>query len=130
MLTVQDLAFDDNRAQQPVSLPGQLLATAENSPVLVKYAALLAGLMVVLAFGVRPALRRANTAVKETARAPVKALTGGAVTAAQTVLKTPEPVEIDPERARSQEIFEQVSAHLKREPTQSSRLLQSWIHSD
>jgi len=130
MLTVQDLAFDDNRAQQPVSLPGQLLATAENSPVLVKYAALLAGLMVVLAFGVRPALRRANAAVKDSARAPVKALTGGTVAAAQTALKTPEPVELDPERARSQEIFEQVSAHLKREPTQSSRLLQSWIHSD
>ncbi|MDR3751737.1 MAG: flagellar basal-body MS-ring/collar protein FliF [Terracidiphilus sp.] len=130
MLTVQDLAFDDNRAQPPVSLPGQLLATAENSPVLVKYAALLAGLMVVLAFGVRPALRRANAAVKDTARAPVKELSGGAVAAAQTVLKPPEPVEVDPERARSQEIFEQVSAHLKREPTQSSRLLQSWIHSD
>jgi flagellar M-ring protein FliF len=130
MLTVQDLAFDDNRAQLPVSLPGQLLATAENSPVLVKYAALLAGLMVVLAFGVRPALRRANAAVKESARAPVKALTGGTVAAAQTVLKPPEPVELDPERVRSQEIFEQVSAHLKREPTQSSRLLQSWIHSD
>jgi flagellar M-ring protein FliF len=37
---------------------------------------------------------------------------------------------MDPERLRVQEIFEQVSGHLKREPTQSSRLLQSWIHSD
>jgi len=37
---------------------------------------------------------------------------------------------VDPERQRSQEIFEQVTSHLKREPTQSSRLLQSWIHSD
>jgi flagellar M-ring protein FliF len=45
-------------------------------------------------------------------------------------LRTPEPVEVDPERLRSQEIFEQVTGHLKREPTQSSRLLQSWIHSD
>ena len=56
MLTVEDLAFDDNRAQPAASLPGQLLATAENSPVLVKYVALLVGLLVVLAFGVRPAL--------------------------------------------------------------------------
>jgi flagellar M-ring protein FliF len=29
-----------------------------------------------------------------------------------------------------QEIFEQVTGHLKREPAQSSRLLQSWIHSE
>jgi flagellar M-ring protein FliF len=42
----------------------------------------------------------------------------------------PEPVELDPERIRAAEIFDQVSGHLKREPTQSSRLLQSWIHSD
>jgi flagellar M-ring protein FliF len=45
-------------------------------------------------------------------------------------LKPPEPADVDPERARAQEIFEQVAGHLKREPTQSSRLLQSWIHSD
>jgi flagellar M-ring protein FliF len=39
-------------------------------------------------------------------------------------------MEMDPERLRAQGVFEQVAAHLKREPTQSSRLLQSWIHSD
>ena len=43
--------------------PSQLLATAEGSPVLIKYAALLAGLLVVVAFGVRPALRHARLAL-------------------------------------------------------------------
>ncbi|HEY1902635.1 MAG TPA: flagellar basal-body MS-ring/collar protein FliF [Terracidiphilus sp.] len=124
MLTVQDLAFEDNRTAQPISLPGQMLATAENSPVLVKYAALLAGLLVVLAFGVRPALRRAAL------QPAAKELTAGAAAVAQPVLKPPEPAELDPERIRAQEIFDQVSGHLKREPSQSSRLLQSWIHSD
>ncbi|MGB6687596.1 MAG: hypothetical protein WBE76_07115, partial [Terracidiphilus sp.] len=41
-----------------------------------------------------------------------------------------EPALPDPDRLRSLEIFEQVTGHVKREPTQSSRLLQSWIHSD
>ena len=129
MLTVEDLAFDDNRAQPPVSLPDQVLATAENSPVLVKYVALLVGLLVVLAFGVRPALRRARfaTGPREAAKGGGRELPAGA---AQPALKAVEPVELDPERIRSQEIFEQVTGHLKREPTQSSRLLQSWIHSD
>jgi flagellar M-ring protein FliF len=45
-------------------------------------------------------------------------------------LKPPEPPELDPERLRAQEILEQVSGHLRREPSQSSRLLQSWIHTD
>jgi flagellar M-ring protein FliF len=127
MLTVQDMAFDENRPQPPVSLPEQALAKAENSPLLVKYAALLFGLMVVLAFGVRPALRRVRFAPRDAARGAARALPAGA---AQPALKPAEPVELDPERIKAQEIFEQVSGHLKREPTQSSRLLQSWIHSD
>jgi flagellar M-ring protein FliF len=127
LLTVQDLAFDENRAAQPVSMQGQVLETAENSPLLVKYAALLAGLILVVAFGVRPALRNAGSAPRGAVK--VKELPGHA-TAAPVVLKPPEAAEVDPERARTQQIFEEVSDHLKREPTQSSRLLQSWIHSD
>jgi flagellar M-ring protein FliF len=119
-----------NRSAQPVSLPGQVLATAENSPVLVKYAALMAGLLVVLAFGVRPALRRAARVVKEDANTQSKKLPSGSVAQAAHVLKPPEPAEVDQDRVRAQEIFEQVSGQLKREPTQTSRLLQSWIHSD
>jgi flagellar M-ring protein FliF len=132
LLQVEDLAFEENRLQQPVSLPGQLLATAEGSPVLVKYAALLVGLLMVVAFGVRPALRHARSgpAFKDGVRGKVKELPGKTEVAEQHVLKPLEPVEIDPERVRVQEIFEQVTSHLKREPTQSSRLLQSWIHSD
>ena len=128
MLQVSDLAFEQNRLQPAVTLPSQLLATAEGSPVLVKYAALLAGLLLVIAFGVRPALRHARTAPAP--KQAAKELPARAEAAEPRVLKPPDPVEMDPERIKSQEIFEQVSSHLKREPTQSSRLLQSWIHSD
>ena len=128
LLQVEDLAFEDNRLQQPVSLPGQLLATAEASPILIKYAALLAGLLVVVAFGVRPALRHAR--LGPSAKGAARELPGRAEAAEPRVLRPPEPAEVDPERIKAQEIFEQVSGHLKREPTQSSRLLQSWIHSD
>ncbi len=132
MLTVEDLAFDQNRSEPPVPAVEKWANTAEDSPVLVKYAALLAGLLVVLALGVRPALRMAGSAHSGRAalKPGTKEIGAGATAAAQTVLKAPEPVEVDPERIRTQEIFEQVTAHLKREPTQSSRLLQSWIHSD
>jgi flagellar M-ring protein FliF len=132
MLTVEDLAFDQNRAQPSVPIVEKWMNTAENSPVLVKYAALLAGLLVVLAFGVRPALRQAGSARsgKLAVKPGTRELSAGTVAATQTVLNPPEPAEVDPERIRTQEIFEQVTSHLKREPTQSSRLLQSWIHSD
>ena len=63
LVTVQDLAFDDNRPQPPATLAEQSLRTAEGSPNLVKYAALLMGLLVVVAFGLRPAIRHAGKAL-------------------------------------------------------------------
>ncbi len=133
VVTVADLPFAQNRPQPPVPLAQQLATTVEISPFLIKYAALLLGLLAVLAFGVRPALRRAAVAaatVKIPAKGGSKDLASGAAAAAPGALASPEPAETDHERARNQEIFEQVTAHMKREPTQSSRLLQSWIHSD
>jgi len=129
MLTVEDLAFEENRTAQPDSLPGQILAKAEGSPVLVKYAALLAGLLIIVAFAVRPAIRAARAEPAKPAMV-AKELPTGTEAAAQSILNPPEAAELDPERIRVQEIFDQVSGHLKREPAQSSRLLQSWIHSD
>ncbi len=132
VLTVEDLTFDGDRAQPQVSTAAKLLSTAEASPVLVKYIALLVGLLVVLAFGVRPALRLARTSPAAAGKAPGK----GAVRElpgqlpAPVVFTPPEPPMPDPERLRAQEILDQVTGHLKREPAQSSRLLQSWIHSD
>jgi len=139
MLTVEDLAFDENRPPQPVSIQGQVLSKIEGSPVLVKYSALLLGLLLVLALGVRPALSRSRYGIAPTKTAAVKGVAKGAAKELPAgapppppppPLKPPEPVELDPERIRMQQIFDQVSDHLKREPVQSSRLLQSWIHSD
>ena len=130
MLTVEDLAFDGNRAQPPAPMPVRLLATAESFPVLVRYLAMLAGVLIVLAFGVRPAFRRAKSPAQVSGKAASRELAAGGAEVTQPPLSPPEPAEVDPERLRAQEIFEQVAGHLKREPTQSSRLLQSWIHSD
>lgn len=130
-VTVEDLAFEENRLSQPLSVSGQLLNTAERSPVLVKYAALLTGVLLVLAFGVLPALRRARPPKEKKLpeKGAPKELPGTVGTEAATEAAAPEALP-DPERTRMQEIFDQVTDHLKREPAQSSRLLQSWIHSE
>jgi flagellar M-ring protein FliF len=127
-LTVQDLAFDQNRAAVPTALPQQVLSEAENSPVLVKYLALLMAAIVVLLLGVRPALKRLASVPIEAGRKKPHELGPGETAAASAPPMA--PLELDPERLRSQEVFNQVTAEMKREPTQSSRLLQSWIHSD
>lgn len=132
MLSVEDLAFDGNNEQSIPANYTKMLAAVENSPTVVKYIALLLGLAVVLGFGVRPALRNASRAPhpRSSKTGARMELGGGEQRNSQAALKPPEPPEIDLERQRSQEIFDQVTSHLKREPTQSSRLLQSWIHSD
>jgi flagellar M-ring protein FliF len=89
----------------------------------------LAGLLLVLLFGLRPALARAalpaKAAGKQGESAGQRELADGGQP--HVPLEPPAP---DPARLRAQEIFDQVTTHLKHEPTQSSRLLQSWIHSE
>jgi flagellar M-ring protein FliF len=143
-LTVEDLAFDENRSGQPLTLANEWLTLAENSPVLVKYSALLLGILVILLFGIRPAIGRTRQVavfardvkgkeIKGGADLPGKELPAGLAEREKPVIPPLipiEPVEFDPERIRAAQVFEAVTEHLKREPTQSSRLLQSWIHSE
>ena len=126
VVSVQDLSFEDNRMQSVPSVPAEMLSKVESSPILVKYLSLLIGLMVVLSFGVRPALGKAALAI----RGEPRELSRGATAASHAALPLVEVPLPDPERARAQEIFEQVTGQIKSEPAQSSRLLQSWIHSD
>lgn len=126
VVTVEDFAFDQNRSPAPPSMPIQILSKVQTYPELLKYTSLLVGLLVVLAFGVRPALRKAaqGTGYAE------KELSSGSAGTSPPSLPAIEAELNDPGRLRAQEIYEQVKTHLKQEPTQSSRLLQSWIHSE
>ncbi|HUY95359.1 MAG TPA: flagellar basal-body MS-ring/collar protein FliF [Terracidiphilus sp.] len=124
VVTVQDLAFEDNHAIVGGSVVSRALEDAESSPVLVKYVAILMGLLLVIAFGVRPALRRAGSPAKSAKRSKELAA------APMTPLAAPETPPADLDRARAQEVFEQVTGQVKKQPAQTSRLLQSWIHSD
>jgi flagellar M-ring protein FliF len=126
VVSVQDLSFEENRMQTIPSVPAQMLSKVEGSPVLVKYLSLLIGLMVVLSFGIRPALGKVASAI---GGAPHE-LSRGATAVSHAVLPPAEAALPDPEHVRAQEIFERVTGQIKNEPAQSSRLLQSWIHSD
>ena len=126
VVSVQDLSFEENRMQTTPSAPAQMLSKVESSPVLVKYLSLLIGLLVVLSFGVRPALAKVASAKP----AVLNELSRSSTAGNQAALPSVEPPLPDPERARAQKVFEQVTRQIKSEPAQSSRLLQSWIHSD
>jgi flagellar M-ring protein FliF len=125
LVTVQDLGFDENRHTATPSMLSQILNSLEHSPVLVKYGALLLGFVLLILLAIRPALSRAKP--------PALAATKPAALASpaeQTALPSAEVAALEGERERVQRVFDQVTDTLKRDPAQSSRLLQSWIHSD
>jgi len=126
VVTVQDLAFDENRSLVTPSLAGQALGSLERSPVLVKYMTILAGLTLLILLVIRPVVGRARTPAK-VATKPAPEL---AAPLTQAMLPDAEPAIPNAERQRSQQVFDQVTEQLKRDPAQSSRLIQSWIHSD
>jgi flagellar M-ring protein FliF len=127
LVTVQDLAFEENRNVAP-SLLQQVMDMVERSPVLVKYGTLLLGLVLLILLVIRPALGRAKPPAPVVAKAQPGALAAPAE--AQAALPTTEQAAAELERQRVQRVFDQVTETLKRDPAQSSRLLQSWIHSD
>jgi flagellar M-ring protein FliF len=129
LVSVQDLAFDENRtavAASPLSRTfSQALDLLERSPVLVKYGTLLVGLLLLILLAIRPTLRRAMLAPAGKGK-PAEL----AASVAQAALPQADSAVPDLERQRAQQVFDQVTETLKRDPAQSSRLLQSWIHSD
>jgi flagellar M-ring protein FliF len=135
LLSVEDLTFDENRVTAKDSTVERARSLMERSPLLVKYGSLLAGLLLLILLGIRPALGRATKVKPVPARNQPAELTAsvtgteqessGALGSLGNIAGTP-----DLERQRVQHVFEQVTETLKRDPAQSSRLLQSWIHSE
>lgn len=127
MVTVQDLAFEDNSTPVAESIMSRSLRTLEQFPVLVKYGSIVLGLLLVILLAVRPAMasaRRLDGKAEEgTAQLPKPK-------EQEHALPSPEEMAAESERQRVQRVFDQVTETLKRDPGQSSKLLQSWIHSE
>jgi flagellar M-ring protein FliF len=128
LVTVQDLAFDENRNAVPASLLSQGVEMIEHSPVLLKYGTLLVGLTLLILLVIRPALGQAKPPAPLESKGKHPALASPAES--EAIPLTPEQAALELEKQRTQRVFDQVTETLKRDPAQSSRLLQSWIHSD
>jgi flagellar M-ring protein FliF len=126
LVTVQGMSFEQNRNEVAPSLSGQLLSRIQLWPEAIKYVSLLLGLIIVMTFGVRPALQQAMSGIKSKGALPGGGPGGEQLASPQLI----EPVVADASRMRAQQMFDKVSSQMRNEPTQSSRLLQSWIHSD
>jgi flagellar M-ring protein FliF len=129
-VSVEDMAFEDNSGHPPATGMEQFLTTAAQSEPVWKYGALLAALLCLVFFVVRPAMRRGAATQKEIAVAALPEGAQGAAGSEHGPLLEAEDVAAEKQKKHAQALFDAVSEHLRREPAQITRLLQSWIHTE
>lgn len=123
-VSVVELPFEQE-AVAKIPLSQKLIAAAESGPLL-KYGAILLALLVLLVLFARPVMAVLKPA-------PVAALKAPPESEAPELREPPVVVEDSPaelQRQQMQKVFDKVTDHLRQEPAQSARLLQSWIHTE
>ncbi|HEX4065884.1 MAG TPA: hypothetical protein VHZ09_07650 [Acidobacteriaceae bacterium] len=131
-VSVEELAFDDNGAPPAPTLATRVVTIAGQSEGLLRYGTILLAMLAFFFFVARPALR--------ILAAPPAARPAGTKAAAAQVLGAPvaplqpelsvEQIAMEQKKLRAQNVFEEVAETVKREPAQSSRLIESWIRAD
>ncbi len=130
-VSVEQLAFEDNAPPPTESLAERALAMASRSELLLRYGTVLAAMLVFFFLVARPALRALAAAPRSAApRAATAAALPGTPAAPPPREITPEHLAAEQRKQRAQSVFEQVAESVKREPAQSTRLLESWIRSE
>lgn len=125
-ISVEQIRFGDDGAPPAPSRMSRVLALVTESQVLLRYGTILLGMLVFVFLVARPALRSLASAPRPVAAAP--ALPGTAVQGPREI--GPEQQASEKRRVRAQTVFEQVSDTVKRDPVQSTRLLESWIRTE
>jgi flagellar M-ring protein FliF len=127
VVSLESLPFEDQTPPQP-SLQERLLNVAAVSQPVMKFGVILTAMLALLIFVVRPMMRRVQDV------GAVKALPGSKAAALSTGQSTLSEnggqAALEEQRVQAQSVFESVTEHLRREPAQSTRLLQSWIHTE
>jgi flagellar M-ring protein FliF len=127
LVSVENLPFED-QTQPPLAI-GERLMRIASSPQITHGGILVLAVLTLYLFIVRPMLRKLPAMTAPRALLAVKE---AALSAGQPAPPQPDAALIAAEqhRLQAQEVFESVSDHLRREPAQSTRLLQSWIHTE
>ncbi|MFP5227334.1 MAG: flagellar basal-body MS-ring/collar protein FliF [Acidobacteriota bacterium] len=128
-VTVEELAFDDNVAPPEPTKMQTALATAERSEFLLRYGTILGAMLLFIFLVARPVLRALLPAASK-GKAPGAAVPVPAPAEIAAEAPSTEEQLAEQHRTRAQNVFDQVSEIVKRDPAQSTRLLESWIRAD
>jgi flagellar M-ring protein FliF len=129
-VSVEELEFDGDAGAPEPGLGERALAIADRSQPLLRYGTILAAILAFFLLVARPGLRWLAPATdgQPARRAPA----GHRHTPSAPEPEEPsaEQEEAEQRKTRAQTVFDQVSEVVRRDPAQSTRLLESWIRSD
>ena len=128
-ISVENVSFDENRGKAEPSLSERLLEGAGQSQALLKYGTILAAMLGLIFFVIRPIAARSQPVAARALGA------GGAavgVTGQEAALPaiSGEELAIDAQKKRAQSLHDGVVERIKSDPAMSARLLHSWIHAE
>jgi flagellar M-ring protein FliF len=129
-VSVEELAFDDDVPVPEPALGERVLGMATRSESLLRYGTILVAMLAFVFLVARPALRSLASAPPRAAPAAPPTGSLRALTAVEIPQLTPEQQAAEQRKARAQNMFDQVSDNVKRDPEQTTRLLESWIRSE
>ena len=128
-VSVEDMAFEDNSAHPQATAMEEFLTGAVQSESVWKYGVLLLALLCLIFFVVRPAIKK-NTIPGSVALTEVLAEPQLSSGQQSESLHDSSEEAVEEQKKRAQLVFDAVAEHLRREPAQTTRLLQSWIHTE
>jgi flagellar M-ring protein FliF len=129
-VSVEELAFDDDVPVPEPALGERVFGMATRSESLLRYGTILVAMLAFVFLVARPALRSLASAPPRAAAAAPPTGSLRALTAVEIPQPTPEQQAAEQRKARAQNMFDQVSDNVKRDPAQTTRLLESWIRSE
>lgn len=127
-VSVEQLAFDENAAPLPPTLPQRIVGWTTQLEGVLRYGTILIGLLAFFLFIARPLVRSLLAA--PAARKPAALPAAGSHSALEAAELSPEQKVAEQKRLRAQNVFDQVTESVKRDPGQSTRLIESWIRSE
>jgi flagellar M-ring protein FliF len=129
-ISVENIAFDENRGSAGPSLPERLLEGASQSQALLKYGTILAAMLGLIFFVLRPIAARSQPAAVPAALGPGERASAAKGQEAALPPLSSEELALEAQKKRAQSLHDGVIESINADPATSARLLHSWIHAE
>jgi flagellar M-ring protein FliF len=125
-ISVENIAFEGNNGPPAPGLPERLLKSAGQSEALLRYGTILAAMLGLIFFVIRPIAARAAPGGARAALGPGPGKPGPE----QASVAADGELLIEAQKKRAQTLHDGVIEKINGDPALSSRLLHSWIHAE